>query len=103
MIMGTITIKSSLTNTTADYTNETKNIVMNLNYGSDKETGQLLNISGAVMDTTTDPATYIGNFNGTVDRDGEMHYNFSAIKDLSKLSDIADCLTDICSQIEPKE
>ena len=82
----------------ADYLNEDLKISMVINYSIDEDENVLVAINGAV--TETEGMTYIGNFNGST-INGEMQYNFSGIKDLARLDDIASCLIDIQNKIEP--
>ena len=95
--MGTLTVKSSTIQSAADYENKDVNIAMSLNYNTSTGVISLISISGSVTDTTN--GKYLGNFNGNA-VDGEMQYNFSGIKNLRKLGDIATCLDDIQEQIE---
>ena len=99
--MGTLTVKSSTIQSAADYENKDVNIAMSLNYNTSAGVISLISISGSVTDTTN--GKYLGNLNGNA-VDGEMQYNFSGIKNLRKLGDIATCLDDIQEQIEsPKD
>ena len=95
--MGTLTVKSSTIQSAADYENKDVNIAMSLNYNTSTGVISLISINGSVTDTTN--GKYLGNFNGNL-VDGEIQYNFSGIKDLRKLGDIATCLEDIQEQIE---
>ena len=90
--MGTLTIKSSSLNRTADY--EAQGIKINLNYQIGDQNGELLNISGTIY---TGENVYAGNFSGTR-RNDSIDYNISGVK-LSDMPAINEALNDIETQI----
>lgn len=97
--MGTLVIKSSSLNRTADYTDTTSGLRINLNYQLDDTDKSLIAINGSIYKTADD--SFAGNFSGN--KSGEtMEYNFSGVK-LVDMPAVYAAVGDIETQITNEE
>lgn len=96
--MGTLTIKSSSLNRTAEYNDSENGIKMSLDYRLDETNGKLISINGTLY---KDDNTYAGNFSGTP-VDGEVEYSTSGVK-RKDMPLLYNALTDIEQQITPAQ
>lgn len=97
--MGTLTIKSSSLNRTAEYKDTENGIMMGVDYRLDETNGTLISINGTIYKGQDN--TYAGNFSGQM-QDGEVDYSLSGVK-RKDMAVIFDALTDIEQQITPAQ
>jgi hypothetical protein len=89
--MGNYVVKSSQLNSSFAYDNA--QVIVNGSFSKDAGSGDLISVHGDVYTNNSgQQGTYIGNFNGTVNAQGEISYDLSAMsrQDSNKVWDAID-------------
>lgn len=97
--MGTLVIKSSSLQRTAEYTDTTSGLKIDLDYRINEQSTTLMSINGSIY--KTDGNVYAGNFSGYIQND-TMEYSMSGVK-LADMANVTAAIIDIESQINGQE